>query len=160
MNNTSLSVGDRIIDSDQIHLITKIENGLIFYKPLNSDYTSSIPLENLSLACIRPLLTKSEIKSFLENLPNEEPIKTTANSVTNKQFNNNNLLKEVLYLNNHIKTGKLLVYLSLLKKESDLSRSDQAIYDQALSHLAEEISVVNSISIDSAKNKILTALKR
>jgi len=160
MNKSAFSVGDLIIDSDQIHTITKIENDVIFYKPSNNSLngcTSSIPIKNLSLACIRSLLTKSEIKKFLENLSCEEATKVPF--TTKNQFNNGNFLKEILYLNNPSRTGQLLVHLSKVERESQLSRADQNIFDQAISHLADEISFVNKIPIDTAKNQILTALK-
>ena len=160
MNKSVFSVGDLIIDSDQIHTITKIENDVIFYKPSNDSLnscTSSIPIKNLSLACIRPLLTKSEIKNFLENLSGEEATKVPF--TTKNQFNNGNFLKEILYLNNPSRTGQLLVFLSKTEKDSPLSKSDQNIFDQAISHLADEFSFVSKISVDTAKNQILAALK-
>ena len=159
MNKSVFSVGDLIIDSDQIHTITKIENDVIFYKPSNglNGCTSSIPIKNLSLACIRPLLTKSEIKNFLENLSGEEATKVPF--TTKNQFNNGNFLKEILYLNNPSRTGQLLVFLSKTEKDSPLSKSDQNIFDQAISHLADEFSFVSKISVDTAKNQILAALK-
>jgi len=161
MNKSIFSIGDLIIDSDQIHTITKIENDVLFYKPVSDNLggcTSSIPIKNLSLACIRPLLTKSEIKVFLENLNHEEATKVPFN--TKNQFNNGNFLKEILYLNNPHRTGQLLVYLFKTENDLPLSKSDQSIFDQAISHLADEISFVNKISVDNAKNQILTALKK
>ncbi len=160
MNKSVFSVGDLIIDSDQIHTITKIENDVLFYKSSNDSLNScisSIPIKNLSLACIRPLLTKSEIKKFLENLNNKEVDKISF--TTKNQFNNSNFFKEILYLNNPSRTGQLLVHLFKTEKDSPLSKTDQNIFDQAISHLAKELSFVNKISVDTAKNQILTALK-
>jgi RNA polymerase-interacting CarD/CdnL/TRCF family regulator len=164
MKNNNLRVGDRVIDSDQVYEIFKIDDNRIFYKPIEESKngggsTGSIPINNLVQACIRPLLTKPEIKLFLENLACEKPLDIAV--PTNTRNNNGMILKDILYLNNPDKTAKLLVYLSNLKRDSvKLSYSDQSIYDQALKHLSDEIAAVLDISYDKAKEKVLTAIKR
>lgn len=163
MIKQNYSVGDILIDSDQIYIITKIEDNKIFYQPVNkvkncqnTNYTCSIPTKNLSLACIRSPLTKSEVESFIKNLPNEEPI--VLPFVAKNQFNNSNFFKDFLLQNDPNQTGKLLVYFSKAAKESKLTKADQLIFDQALFHLADEIAFVSKISFNSAKMKILRTL--
>jgi RNA polymerase-interacting CarD/CdnL/TRCF family regulator len=163
MDQNTLNVGDKIIDYEKIYIITKIENNQIFYQPFNIDkssktsYQCSIPLNNLSLACIRSLMTKTEIESFLKKLSHEESINLPPRQ---KNKYNNNYFKEILFLNNPIKTGRMLIHLSKIKNETKLSRTDQTIYDQALSRLADEISIVTGDSFGVAKEKIIQAITR
>lgn len=163
MKDQKLGVGDRIIDSDQIYVIFKIENDRIFYRPLEGknnrgDSSGSIPTKNLSQACIRPLMTKTEVDFFWKNLVDEKPMEVPQN--TGIRNNNGMILKEVLYLNNPIKTGSLLIHLGILKKDLKISTADQLIFDQALNHLADEISVVSDTAVDKVKEKILSIIKR
>ena len=112
MTNFSFNVDDRIVDSDQIYVIFKIDEGKIYYRPVDnskSGCTGSIPTNNLVQACIRPLMTKSEVKIFLENLSKEKPLEVPLS--TNSKINNGAFLKEVIYLNDPVKTAKLLIYL-------------------------------------------------
>lgn len=157
--NYTIKIGQKIIDSDQIHVVSKIENNKIYYFPLKSKAGSSsfIPLENFSKACIRPLLSKEEIKKLLAQIPKELPLEFP--KLTN-QTNTTNLLKEVLYLNDPIQTSRLLIYLNLRQKEADLSRFEKLIYNQALEHLSSEISVANNTTIIQAQKQILSAIKR
>ncbi len=155
-------VGDLIIDSDQISVISKIENNLIFFTPFikdknagKSEIISSIPFENFFKAGIRFLLTKDEIKTFLKDLTTQKPLSISA--VSNK---NSNSLKEYLYLNDPLKTGQLLILLNQRQQNGPLSKIDQTIFDQALEHLSQEISVVNQIDIKVAQKQILTSLSK
>jgi len=163
MSNYVINVGDLIIDSEQIHVVSKIENDRIFYYPFEKDSTkgnctSSTPLSNFSKADVRPILTKTEIKEFLKKLSNEEPLEIP--EFTNRN-NNSNSLKEILYLNDPIKTGRLLIYfIRHQTAETPLSRFDQSIYEQALLHLAQEISTVTDTTIDAAKKQILSVIKK
>ena len=157
------NVGDLIIDSNQVHTIIKIEDDKIFYQPLNQNNNrhnclNSIPLANLSMARIRPLLSPSEVKSFFKSLSSEEEIDSPKSN--NNRINNNNFFKDILYLNDPQKTAKLLIHLQKLKKDIKLSYADQSVFDQGLNHLAEEISTVSNISTSTATSKILAAIKR
>lgn len=163
MNNYIINIGDLIIDSEQIHVVSKIENDRVFYYPLQADdskgkCTSSIPLLNLSKADIRPILTKTEVKEFLKKIATEQPLEIP--EFTNRN-NNSNSLKEVLYLNDPIKTARLLIYFLQHQTETTpLSRFDQSIYEQALNHLSQEISVVCDIDLATAKKQLLSAIKK
>ena len=162
MTNISFDVGDRIVDSDQIYVIFKVDDGKIYYRPINDDKsgcTGSIPINNLVQACIRPLMTKSEVKLFWENLSKEKPLEVPLN--TNSKINNGAFLKDILYSNNPNKTAKLLVYLSALKTSlGKLSYSDQSVFDQALSRLADEIAIVTGTSSEKVQEKILKSIER
>ena len=160
MKKNNLHIGDKIIDSDQIYEIFKIEENKIFYKPLgNTGCTGSIPIGNLTQACIRPLMTKPEIKLFLENLGYEKPIEIPFSA--SAKVNNGVFLKDILYLNNPERTTRLLIHLSILKRDIEkLSYSDQAIFDQALNHLVEEIALVTNGSIEQVREKILKKIER
>jgi len=162
MTNIDYNVGDRIVDSDQIYVIFKIDEGKIYYRPVNDDKsgcTGSIPINNLAQACIRPLMTKSEVKIFWENLSKEESLDLPLN--TNSKINNGAFLKDILYLNNPNKTTKLLVYLFALKKSlGKLSYSDQSVFDQALDSLVKEIAIVTGMATDKIREKILKSIER
>ncbi|MDD2483031.1 MAG: hypothetical protein PHE32_00370 [Candidatus Shapirobacteria bacterium] len=161
MSNFKYHIGSIIIDFDQINIITKIENDCVFYKPINNENDhciNSIPLNNLSLAHLRSPMTKPEVKSLLENLHYEQAIELPFNG--SNRINNGNFLKDIIYLNNPKRTARVLIYLNKIKTESTLSSNDETIYNKALDHLSEEISLVNKISLDSAKSKILNAIKR
>ena len=70
-------------------------------------------------------------------------------------------LKNIMYLNNPDRTAKLLIQLSKLKREMEkLSYSDQAIFEQALNHLTEEIALVTNNSVDQIRGKILKKIER
>lgn len=163
MSNYVINVGDMIVDSEQIHVVSKIENDRVCYYPLHADSskgkcTSSIPLSNLSKADIRPILTKAEVKEFLKKIATEQPLEVP--EFTNRN-NNSNSLKEILYLNDPTKTARLLIYfLQHQTATTPLSRFDQSIYEQALTHLGEEIAVACDIDLDSAKKQILSAIKK
>jgi len=162
MTNISLNVGNRIVDSDQIYVIFKIDEGKIYYRPIDnskSGCTGSIPTNNLVQACIRPLMTKSEVKNFLKNLPKEKPLEAPLS--TNSKINNGAFLKEIIYLNNPNKTVKLLVYLSALRKSlGKLSYSDQSVFDQGLNHLVDEIAIVAETPVEKVREKVLKAIER
>ena len=160
--NYLINVGQMIIDSEQIHVVSKIENNNIHYAPLLKDNnkgssSSFIPLNNFSKACLRPLLTKNEVKELLKQLPKELPLDFPKST---NQTNTSNLLKEVLYQNDPLKTGRLLIYLNSRTPEIELSRFEKLIFDQALEHLASEFSVVSDIPLNIAKKQIFTAVKR
>lgn len=160
--NYQITVGQMIIDSEQVHVVSKIENNNIYYMPLLKDSnkgssSSFIPLDNFSKACLRPLLTKSEVKELLKQLQKELPLDFPKST---NQTNTSNLLKEVLYLNDPLKTGRLLIYLNTRTPETELSRFEKLIFEQSLDHLSAEVSVVNEITVDMAKKQILAAVKR
>lgn len=163
MATSKFNVGDLIIDSNQVHTIVKIEDDKIFYQSLNQsssrhDCLNSIPLTNLSMARIRPLLTPQEVKDFLKKISTEEEIDSP--KINNNRINSSNFFKDIIYLNDPQKTAKLLIHLLKIKNETKLSYVDQSIFDQGLAHLAEEISVVSNISVSTATAKILAAIKR
>ena len=157
-----INIGQMIIDSEQIHVVSKIENDNIHYTPLLKDSnkgssSSFIPLNNFSKACLRPLLSKTEVKELLKQLPKELPLDFPKST---NQTNTSNLLKEVLYQNDPLKTGRLLIYLNVHASEIELSRFEKLIFDQALEHLSSEVSVASDIPATIAKKQILTAVKR
>ncbi|MDD4106437.1 MAG: hypothetical protein PHX84_00635 [Candidatus Shapirobacteria bacterium] len=162
MANYKINVGDLIIDSEQVHVVSKIESDNIHYAPLRTDSSkgsssSFIPLVNFSKACLRPLLTKTEVKDLLKQLSKELPLELP---VSTNQTNTSNLLKEVLYQNDPLKTGRLLIYLNLHSSDTVLSRFEKLIFDQALDHLVAEISTATDTTVDAAKKQILSAVKR
>lgn len=155
----SINVGDKIIDYDQIHVVFKITEDIVHYESFvqndkNKSLQSSISLKNFKKAGIRFLMTKKEVKEFLENLNTQTALDIPVN------VNKNNNLKEYLYLNDPLKTGQLLKFLWERRELPTYTKSDQALFDQAINHLSKEIAVVNNISQEKAKSKILDILKK
>jgi RNA polymerase-interacting CarD/CdnL/TRCF family regulator len=95
----------------------------------------------------------------VENLPKEEPLDIPMS--TNSKINNGAFLKDILYSHDPKKTVKLLVYLCGLKKSlGKLSYSDQSVFDQALSHLVDEVAIVTETPSDKVRVKILKSIER
>jgi len=153
--NFTLKIGSKIIDSEQIYTISDIKNDVIYYKS-DDNCSCSIPVKNLSIACIRPLMSKEDITLIFKNLSEKESLNPP--STTKNNQNNNNYFGEILYSNNPSKICKLLVYFNQLEKNAVLTKSDQVIYDRALNHLANEISVVSKVPLNLTKNKILSIM--
>ncbi len=156
MTNFTLKVGNKIIDSEQIYTISNIKNDTIYYTS-NDNCNCSIPLKNLSIACIRPLMSKEDVNLLLKQLSEKKSLNPPS-TIKNSQ-NNNNYFNEILYSNDPDKICKLLVYFNQLEKENPLTKSDQITYDRALNHLANEISAVSKVPLDQTKKKILSILK-
>lgn len=155
----SLKVGDKIVDYDQVHVICKIENGLVYYHPLSENDKSKkvesyIPIDNFKKAGIRPLMTKTEAKLFLKSFSDQKAFEIPVNA------NKNNNFKEYLYLNDPYKTGQLLSFLYARQSLPIYTKSDQLIFEQALNHLSSEISAALDISFDKAKSQIMSVLKK
>lgn len=153
------TVGDRIIDCEEIHVITGIKGDFIQFHPLiitdeNRTLTDSIPIINLKKAGIRRLMSKKEVDLLLKSLRHQIPLEFPINSSKNAN------LKEFLYSNNPSVTAQLIEYLLQRQNTPLYTRADDLIFNQALNHLSNEISTVMKISPNKAKEKILSSFKK
>lgn len=159
VSDISIKVGDKIIDYDQINVVFKIEDDIIHYESLvkgekNKSLQSAISSKNFKKAGIRFLMAKKQVQEFLASLSDQMLLDMPINT------NKNNNLKEILYLNDPIKTGQLLKFLWQRRELPIYTKADQIIFDQAINHLSNEISVVEKISLEKAKSKIIAELKK
>lgn len=152
MNKTGVfNVGDLISDSDQIYKIYKIAGDAIFYKPRvpenrHSSLDCSIPIVDALKSGTRPLLSKTEVNDFFDYL---NKIEVSEDEVDYKT------IKDVLYLNNPLKTAPTLKLLLRNKaKTGVLSRVDQDLLEKITAHLAEEISLVTKTPPEQIRSKI------
>lgn len=158
-SDISIKIGDKIIDYDQIHVVFKIDDDIIHYESLikgekNKNLQSAISSKNFKKAGIRFLMTKKQVQEFLISLNSQMLLDMPINT------NKNNNLKEIIYLNDPLKTGRLLKFLWQRRELPIYTKVDQMIFDQAINHLSNEISVVEKISFEKAKSKIITELKK
>jgi len=164
MKNTSgFRVGEKIIDSDHIYLIYEIKNQKISasenreylcYKPLTASsgprMTASIPTNNAQKAGLRKLMSKAEVEAFMKMVKKTEPLEIIDYKV----------YKDILCLNDPVKTLPLLKALWLKKKELNetFSRSDQEILENIMAHLVNEFSFVTKTEADVVRKKLQQGL--
>ena len=160
-DKNSIKVGDLLVDSDQIYKVYSVEHDgkeedgknrkLLNYRPLSRDgkhdsLTCSIPEVNMFKAGLRRPLTKEQIELFMEELQ-----KKTDDSLGIDY----KLVKEVLFLNDPLKTAPLLKQLWENKGKGDVySRTDEELLESILHHLVAEIAMVLNISEEKALQKI------
>ena len=163
MKNTALfRVGEKIIDSDQIYLVYEIKNQkisasetreYIYYKPLGSTgprMTGAIPSNNAQKAGLRKLMSKNEIDEFIK----------TAKKIKPLEIIDYKIYKDILCLNDPVKTLPLLKALWIKKKEMNetFSRADQEILETIMTHLINEISFVTKADIEIVRKKLQQSL--
>jgi len=159
MKNTSgFRVGEKIIDSDHIYLVYEIKNQKVSasesreylcYKPLDTSgpkMTGSIPTNNAQRAGLRKLMSKSEIEAFMKMVKKVEAL----------EIIDYKIYKDILCLNDPIKTLPLLKALWMKKKEMNetFSRADQEILETIMAHLISEFSYVTKNNVDVIRKKL------
>jgi len=157
-NAIGFRVGEKIIDSEQIYLLYEIKNQKISasesreylcYKPLTSSgpkMTGSIPTNNAQKVGLRKLMSKNEIEAFIKMIKKVEPL----------EIIDYKIYKDILCLNDPVKTLPLLKALWLKKKEMNetFSRSDQEILENIMTHLINEFSYVTKVKADVIRKKL------
>lgn len=160
---SSFKVGETIVYP--FHGIGKIErietneiNGQeiqFFVISINSTkMTISIPIENAETKGIRHLMTKDELHEALPHL-GDKP-ESTGGDWKLRQQQNNNLVKK----GDILSTIKVIVSLYSRNKEKELPIQERRLYDSSVSMLTEEISLVENIKIDAAKEMVNAALMK
>jgi RNA polymerase-interacting CarD/CdnL/TRCF family regulator len=153
----AFSVGSYIVDSGQIYTIFKIADDRIYYRPSDTTVkrpvvTGSIPIANIAMAGIRPLIETSEIKHFYKELASfkAEP----DGNIDSKNY------KEVINSNDPFKIIPLLKQLWITKNTPNIvfSGSNRDILECMLEHLAYEFSLVTGKPKDTIRRKLTTIL--
>jgi RNA polymerase-interacting CarD/CdnL/TRCF family regulator len=160
-------VGDKLVDYGQIHRIFKIKkvkifNGdleyCIFYKPFFEtdkckSLVCSIPESNVKEANLRRPVSKKYIYKTLRSLSKKPNGETRINISEADLF-----FKE----NDPVETAKLLKLLWLEKQDEErsLSTRKKYIFENAIRHLIEEISIVQKIGLKKAEMMIIRRLRR
>jgi RNA polymerase-interacting CarD/CdnL/TRCF family regulator len=153
-------VGDYIIDSEQIFIISKIDKDRLYYLPANAKddkyqtVSGSIPLTNAISSGFRTLITPAEIKSFFKQLAQKQPVLEPPEPIDPKNY------KEFICQNDPFKTIPLLQQLWITKNKIDatFSSNNRLTLEAITTHLAEEFSLVTQKPAASFKDKILKTL--
>lgn len=153
-------VGDYIIDSEQIFVISKIDKDRLYYLPANAEddkyhsVSGSIPLANALSSGFRTLITPSEIRSFFKQLTQKQPIREPPEPIDPKNY------KEFICQNDPFKTIPLLQQLWITKNKIDatFSSNNRLTLEAITNHLAEEFSLVTKKPAAGIKAKILKTL--
>lgn len=160
--SVNFRVGDYIIDSEQIFVISKIDQNRLYYLPANADddkyqtVSGSIPLANALSSGFRTLITPAEIKDFFKQLAQKQPIVEPEEPIDPKNY------KEFICQNDPFKTIPLLQQLWITKNRIDatFSSNNRLTLEAITSHLAEEFSLVTKRSTSSIKDKIFKTLAK
>jgi len=160
--SVNFRVGDYIIDSEQIFVISKIDKERLYYLPANAKddkyltVSGSIPLQNALSSGFRTLITPSEIKSFFKQLAQKQPPRDPPEPIDPKNY------KEFICQNDPFKTIPLLQQLWITKNKIDttFSSNNRLTLDAITSHLAEEFSLVTKKPAPSIKDKIIRILSK
>ena len=166
-NNDLFSVGDYIIDFENIYQIFEQkkqknysghESEYFFYRSVKNDtqdkqIVCSTPIENIAKSGLRHLIDKKEVINFYQKL--EE-------NYNEGDFTDPKLIKEMLYLNDPLKSLNVLKQLFLEKNKNPetFSRSNKELTDGILKHIVEEISFVTKKPIATIKTKITSVLSK
>jgi RNA polymerase-interacting CarD/CdnL/TRCF family regulator len=152
-------VGDYIIDSEQIYIISQLDKDRLYYVPANTKdknqtVTGSIPLANAISSGFRTLITAAEIKTFFKQLAQKQIVVEPTEPIDPKNY------KEFICQNDPFKTIPLLQQLWITKNRLDatFSSNNRLTLEAITSHLAEEFSLVIKKPADSLKAKILKTL--
>ena len=105
--SVNFRVGDYIIDSEQIYVISKLDKDRLYYRPAhntdkNQTVTGSIPLTNAISSGFRTLITPAEIKTFFKELAKKQPIREPDEPIDPKNY------KEFICQNDPFKNIPLL----------------------------------------------------
>ncbi|MFA6519008.1 MAG: hypothetical protein WCV93_05180 [Candidatus Shapirobacteria bacterium] len=158
--NQEYSVGDYIIDSSCIHLITAIkkqksgdeEETYVFYEPVvGSDkrYTSSIPIKNLTKSGTRKVLTAKQAEELMKSLKVKETTEIEYDSMT---------AKEDVYRNEPERTVRVLKYF--WKNSSTLNKIDSSLMWEILENLCKEVSFVTKKKVLAVKEEMVETLNK
>ena len=153
-------VGDYIIDSDQIFIISKIDKDRLYYLPANKEddkyhsVSGSIPLANAISSGFRTLITPAEIKTFFKQLAKKQPVLEVPEPIDPKNY------KEFICQNDPFQNIPLLQQLWITKNKIDatFSSNNRLTLETITNHLSEEFSLVTKKSPESIKAKILKTL--
>lgn len=156
--NDTYRVGDYIIDSDQIFIVSKIESKRLHYKPTKAEgryqsVTGSIPIENVTSSGFRQLLAPRDFNTFITQL---SLAKAGPEPIDPKIF------KELLCQNDPFKIIPLLKQLWVHKNNPlvNFSGSNRDTLENILRHLTDEFSLITHKSPESVRTRIINAMSK
>jgi RNA polymerase-interacting CarD/CdnL/TRCF family regulator len=154
----TFNVGDYIIDSDQIFIVSKIEQERLHYKPTKAEgryqsVTGSIPVQNVASSGFRLLLAPKDFNTFITQL---SLAKVSPEPIDPKLF------KEILCQNDPFKIIPLLKQLWVHKTNpaANFSGSNRDTLESILRHLTDEFSLVTRKSPESVRTRIINTLSK
>lgn len=156
LKNDSFSVGDYIVDSDQIFVVTNLSGDRLYYEPVKTEgsfrsITGSIPVQNVSSSGLRHLVSPAIIKDFFKKLTVK---------CSNEILFDPKSYKDILYLNDPLKSAPLLQQLwkSKNKTDNNFTFNNHLTFDNIVNHLAEEFSLAAHKNPDYFRKKIISTL--
>ncbi len=164
-NNFNFQVGDYIvypsqgigkIESIEYIKLNKKKDLCYVIKISDKNLTIKIPVENINMVGIRPIISKNDVKKVYKILEQEQEQERIEEDWKIRYQNNLN----------RIKSGSIFeiakVCKSLYKRAADkeLSLMERRLYETAFSLVAGELSVVKNISIEEAKTIISELLSK
>lgn len=156
--NHNYAVGDYIVDSSCVHVITAIKQQkgpsgqaetYLFYEPvLGSDkrYVASIPVKNLEKSGTRKVLTVKEAEKLMADLANKS-IDGEYDTV---------MAREEVYRNEPERIVKVLKYF--WKNKDELTKTDANLTEEILEHLCREIAFVTNKKTLAVKETMMKTL--
>ena len=164
-NNNIFSIGNYIVDYENIYIITGQKEQADFsgktmtyflYEPINkenSKATYSIPIDNILKSGFRPLISQDIAKKLYQIA--EEKI----DPETIFDFK---AIKETIYENNPEKNLHIVKRLFLEKENTihKFSGISQDIIDSTLKHLSDEIAFVTKESSEKIKDKLISLIQK
>lgn len=154
----TFNVGDYIIDSDQIFVVSKIDQNRLHYRPTKAEgryqsVTGSIPVQNVTSSGFRSLLTAKDFNTFITQL---SLAKASLEPIDPKFF------KELLCQNDPFKIIPLLKQLWIHKNNPavNFSGSNRDTLENILCHLTDEFSLVTGRSPESIRTRIINTLTK
>lgn len=159
MNSSSIfSVGNYLIDSNEVYIITNISDGRLYYRPAqdngpHSTVTGSIPVDNAIAAGFRLPLTPAEIKRFLTELKAAKPAPIEL-LIESKSY------RDLITPNDPFKVIPLLKQLWISQNQviPSFSSNNRDTLENILAHLAVEFSLVTHSPVASIRKKFAAAL--
>jgi RNA polymerase-interacting CarD/CdnL/TRCF family regulator len=166
MKTKKFKVGDKLVEFGQVFTIFKIgkskdTNGksedAIFFKPhykisKSPGLICSIPIKNIHKTKIRKPISKEKLKKLTTKLKSKSEV---------EKFPTVGKVKELLKSNNP--TDTVIALRSLWKekeaKPDNFPKSMKDVFELAIENLTHEFALVNRLSLDKAKKKILSALQ-
>ena len=149
-------VGDYLIDSERIFIISSIYSDRLYYRPPASEtdhqtVTGSIPTKNVTSAGFRNTLSAKEIKRFLSDLSLTPP---ASDPVDPKAY------KDLIYQNDPFKLIPLMKQLWKLKMTPDIifTSNNRDTLESIINHLSTEFSLVTKQPSDTIRRQITKSL--
>lgn len=164
MNNDTLKIGSKLVEAGEVFVVFKIEEikgkeGLerivhykpCYTKPASESIVCSIPEKNLTSSNIRRPLSKKSLKELISKLcVSEDDDNTLEVEEAKISLQSNDINKAAATLRK--------LWRESIKAKEELPKLRRDLIVLAINKMVEEVAVVNSISPDRARERIVKAL--